>query len=478
MTNSRDDLCWLSIEEAAPLIESGELSPVELTRAHLERIERLDGALNSFITVLGDEALAQAEVAEREIADGGYRGPLHGIPVGLKDLYYTKGVRTTVGSKILRDFVPEYDAAVTERFNDAGAVLLGKLQMHEFALGATSVNPHDGPARNPWDTSRITGGSSGGSGAAVAGGLCMAALGSDTGGSIRIPSGLCGIAGIKPTFGMVSRHGVHPLSWSLDTVGPMTRTAWDAAVVLGALAGYDARDPSSSERAAGFSADSFTAGIDDGVDGLRIGMPDDFFYDVIDEEVASAICEAAGVFAELGATVERCSIPALNQALDISSTILVTEAAETLMRHLRERPKDIGADVRARLRLGAATPAVDYAEAQRARAAYNAELADAMRSFDLLLAPAAAVGAPGIEQEFVEVGGRTENALSLMSRLTRPFNLTGQPTASVPCGFTSDGMPIGLQIAGRNWQDATVLRAARAYEGATEWGKRRPEIAE
>ena len=478
MTNSRDDLCWLSIEEAAPLIESGELSPVELTRAHLERVERLDGALNSFITVLGDEALAQAEVAEREIADGGYRGPLHGIPVGLKDLYYTKGVRTTVGSKILRDFVPEYDAAVTERFNDAGAVLLGKLQMHEFALGATSVNPHDGPARNPWDTSRITGGSSGGSGAAVAGGLCMAALGSDTGGSIRIPSGLCGIAGIKPTFGMVSRHGVHPLSWSLDTVGPMTRTAWDSAVVLGALAGYDARDPSSSERAAGISADDLTTGIDDGVEGLRIGMPDDFFYDVIDEEVASAICEAAGVFAELGATVERCSIPALNQALDISSTILVTEAAETLMRHLRERPEDIGADVRARLRLGAATPAVDYAEAQRARAAYNAELADAMRTFDLLLAPTAAVGAPGIEQEFVEVGGRTENALSLMSRLTRPFNLTGQPTASIPCGFTSDGMPIGLQIAGRNWQDAAVLRAARAYEGTTEWGKRRPEIAE
>ena len=475
MTNSRDELCWLSIAEAAPLIESGELSPVELTRAHLERIERVDPSLNSFITVLGDEALAQAADAEREIAAGNYRGPLHGIPIGLKDLYYTKGVRTTVGSKILRDFVPDYDAAVTERFNDAGAVLLGKLQMHEFALGATSVNPHDGPARNPWDTSRITGGSSGGSGAAVAGALCMAALGSDTGGSIRIPSGLCGIVGMKPTFGMVSRHGVHPLSWSLDTVGPMTRTARDAAIVLGALAGYDARDPSSSERAADVSANDLTAGIDDGVAGMRIGIPDDFFYDVIDEEVASAICEASGVLAELGATVERCSIPALNHALGISSTILVTEAAETLMRHLRERPEDIGADVRARLHLGAMTPAVDYVEAQRARAAYNAELGEAMRTFDLLLAPTAAVGAPGIEQELVEVGGRTENALSLMSRLTRPFNLTGQPTASVPCGFTSDGMPIGLQIAGRNWQDAAVLRAARAYEGATAWGERRPE---
>ena len=469
---SRADLCFTSISEVSALIESRELSPVELVEAHLARVEETEPKLNAFITLLADEALEQANAAEREIAAGNYRGALHGIPIGLKDLYYTKGVRTTVGSRILRDFVPDYDAAVTENFSEAGAVLIGKLQMHEFALGATSVNPHDGPARNPWNPDRITGGSSGGSGAAVGGGQCMGALGSDTGGSVRIPAALCGIVGLKPTFGRVSRHGVYPLSWSLDTVGPMTRTVRDCAIMLNAISGHDPRDPSS----ANVPTQDFAEGIESGVEGLRIGIPDDFFYDVIDPQVAEAICQASGILSELGASVERCSLPALNHALGISSAILVTEAAEVHLDNLRNRPQDIGADVRARLHLGAVSPAVDYLEAQRARAAYNAELADAMRKYDLLLAPAAAVGAPGIDQEFVEISGKRENALSLMSRLTRPFNLTGQPTISVPCGFTDDGMPIGIQIAGRNWDEATVLRAAYAYEQATEWRHRRPTL--
>ena len=412
-----DELCFLSISEAAGLIESRQLSTVELTRAHLDRIERTDPVLNAFITLLGEEALESAEAAEREIANGEYRGPLHGIPIGLKDLYYTKGIRTTVGTKILRDFVPDYDAAVTEKFSDAGAILMGKLQMHEFALGATSVNPHDGPARNPWNPDRITGGSSGGSGAAVAGGQCMAALGSDTGGSIRIPGALCGIVGLKPTFGRVSRHGVYPLAWSLDTVGPMTRAARDSAIVLNALAGHDPRDPSS----ANVLTEDFTDGIENGISGLRIGIPDDFFYDVISPEVAEAVCRAAGVLADLGAEVERCSIPALNHALGISSAILVTEAAETVFDKLRDRPQDIGADVRARLRLGAVTPAVDYIKAQRARSAYNAQLEEAMQRYDLLLAPSVAVGATGIDQEFVEIAGSQENALSLMSQAHPPL---------------------------------------------------------
>ena len=467
-----DDLCFSTISEAARLIESGDLSPVALTQAHLDRIESTGPALNSFITLLAERALERAETAESEIAGGTYRGPLHGIPIGLKDLYYTKGIRTTVGSRILRDFVPDYDAAVVERFDEAGAVLLGKLQMHEFALGATSVNPHDGPAHNPWDVSRITGGSSGGSGASVAAGQCMAALGSDTGGSIRIPSGLCGIVGMKPTFGLISRHGVHPLSWSLDTVGPMTRSAHDAAIVMNALVGHDSRDPSSAQ----VPTPDYTEGIGNGLAGLRIGIPDDFFYDVIDDEVSAAICEAAGVLTELGAEVESCSIPALNHCLGISSVILVTEAAETLFSHIRERPEDIGADVRARLYLGAMTPAVDYIKAQRARNAYNRQLAKAMNTYDLLLAPTAAIGAPRIDQEYIEVGGNVENALSLMSRLTRAFNLTGQPTISVPCGFTSDGMPIGMQMAGRMWEDSVVLRAAHAFEQATEWHSQRPPI--
>ncbi|MCE2456208.1 MAG: amidase [Dehalococcoidia bacterium] len=469
---SGDELCYRTISETARLIESGSLSPVELTQAHLDRIGATDSQLNSFITLLAERALEQAKSAEIEIASGTYRGPLHGIPIGLKDLYYTRYIRTTIGSKILRDFVPEYDAAVVEKFDEAGAVLLGKLQMHEFALGATSVNPHDGPAHNPWDVTRITGGSSGGSGSAVSSGQCMAALGSDTGGSIRIPAGLCGIVGMKPTFGRISRHGVHPLSWSLDTVGPMTRSAHDAAIVMNALAGHDSRDPSSAQT----KTMDFTHGISDGISGLKIGIPEDFFYDVIDSEVSAAICQAAGVLAELGAVVESCSIPALNHCLGISSAILVTEAAETLFPHIRDCPDDIGADVRARLYLGAMTPAVDYIKAQRARAAYNEQLADAMETYDLLMAPTAAIGAPGIDQEFVEVNGRQENALSLMSRLTRAFNLTGQPTVSVPCGFTSDGIPIGMQLAGRMWEDSVVLRAAHTYESATEWHTRRPPI--
>lgn len=469
---SRDELCFSAITEAAQLIESGQLSPVELTQAHLDRIEATEPALNSFITLLADRALEQAVSSEREITGGIYRGALHGIPIGLKDLYYTEGIPTTVGSGILRNFVPDYDAAVVERFNDAGAILLGKLQMHEFALGATSVNPHDGPAHNPWDVTRITGGSSGGSGSAVASGQCMAALGSDTGGSVRIPAGLCGIVGMKPTFGLISRHGVHPLSWSLDTVGPMTRSAYDAAILMNALAGYDPRDPSSAI----VTEQDFTVGIEDGIAGLRVGIPEDFFYDVIDGEVSAAICQAAGVLSELGAEVENCTIPALNHCLGISSAILVTEAAETLFSHIRDCPEDIGPDVRARLYLGAMTPAVDYIKAQRARTAYNKQLAEAMDEYDLLLAPTAAVGAPGIDQESVEVGGKQENALSLMSRLTRAFNLTGQPTVSVPCGFTSDGLPIGMQLAGRMREDAVVLRAAHAYESATDWHTRRPPI--
>ena len=400
---TRDDLCFLTIGEASELIQGRQLSPVELTTAHLERIDRIEPSLNSFITLLADDALGEARSAEEQIAAGKYIGPLHGIPVGLKDLYFTRGIRTTVGTRILRDFVPEYDAAVTERFREAGAVLLGKLQMHEFALGATSVNPHDGPAHNPWDLGRITGGSSGGSGSAVAAGQCMAALGSDTGGSIRIPSGLCGIVGLKPTFGRVSRHGVYPLSWSLDTVGPMTRSVHDSAIVLNALAGHDPRDPSSAD----VRTEDFTADIDAGLNGVSVGIPEEFFYDVIDPEVAEAVNAAAGVLAELGASVERCSIPALRHSLAISSTILITEAAETLFDKLRDRPDDIGQDVRARLYLGALTPAVDYIKAQRARTAYNEQMDQAMREFEILLAPTTAVGAPGIDQEVVEVGGKT-----------------------------------------------------------------------
>ena len=466
------ELHYLSISEAADLISQKRLSPVELTQAHLTRIEATEPRLNSFITLLAYDALASAQTAEQEIQAGDYRGPLHGIPIGLKDLYYTKGILTTVGSKILRDFVPDYDATVTERFAEAGAVLMGKLQMHEFALGATSVNPHDGPAHNPWDVDSITGGSSGGSGSAVGSGQVMAALGSDTGGSVRIPAGLCGIVGLKPTFGRVSRRGVFPLSFSLDTVGPMTRTARDAALIMNVIAGYDSRDPSS----ANMPNEDFTAALGQSMNGLRIGIPDEFFYDIIDPEVAEAMCVATGMLGELGATVERVSIPVLNHSLAISSTILIAEAAEVHTENLRDRPQDIGADVRGRLQTGALTSARDYLKAQRARTEFNNQMAEVMERYDILVAPTSAIGAPKINQTHIEIGGRQENALSLMSRLTRPFNICGFPTATIPSGFTSAGLPIGMQIAGRPFEDATVLQVADAYEQATDWHTRRPPV--
>ena len=466
------ELVFLSIADAAELVAGRQLSPVEIVDAHLRRIDAIDGALNSFITLLRDESMAAAREAEGAIASGGHIGLLHGLPIGLKDLYYTKGIRTTMGSKIMGEFVPDADAAVTERFHAAGAIVIGKLQMHEFALGATSENPHYGPAHNPWDTGRMTGGSSGGSGSAVASGQCMGALGSDTGGSVRIPASLCGIVGLKPTFGRVSRYGVYPLSWSFDTVGPMTRTVRDAALVLNAIAGHDSRDLSSSRR----PTEDFAERLEDGISGVRIGVPREYFFERTDPQVTDAVREAASVLEGLGASVDEVSIPVLEHSQTISTPISQAEASQIHTEHLRDRAHDIGADVRGRLYQGALIPATDYIKAQRARTVYNARMAEAFQRFDALIAPTCPVGAPKLGERTVQVGDVAEPTLALLSRLTRPFNVSGVPTVSLPCGFTSYGVPIGLQIAGRPFEDAAVLRIAHAYEQATEWHKRRPPI--
>ncbi len=466
------ELVFLSIADAAELVAGRQLSPVEIVDAHLRRIDATDGALNSFITLLRDESMAAAREAEGAIGSGGYIGPLHGLPIGLKDLYYTKGIRTTMGSKIMGEFVPDADAAVTERFHAAGAIVIGKLQMHEFALGATSENPHYGPAHNPWDTGRMTGGSSGGSGSAVASGQCMGALGSDTGGSVRIPASLCGIVGLKPTFGRVSRYGVYPLSWSFDTVGPMTRTVRDAALVLNAIAGHDSRDLSSSRR----PTEDFAERLEDGISGVRIGIPREYFFEKTEPQVTDSVREAATVLEGLGASVEEVSIPVLEHSQTISTPISQAEASQIHTEHLRDRAHDIGADVRGRLYQGALIPATDYIKAQRARTVYNARMAEAFQRFDALIAPTCPVGAPQLGERTVQVGDVAEPTLALLSRLTRPFNVSGVPTVSLPCGFTSYGVPIGLQIAGRPFEDAAVLRIAHAYEQATEWHKRRPPI--
>jgi aspartyl-tRNA(Asn)/glutamyl-tRNA(Gln) amidotransferase subunit A len=473
----------LSIAEASCLIRDRKLSPVELTNASLALIEALEPRLNAFITVTGEQALAAAREAEKAIAAGEYRDRLHGIPVAIKDILGMAGVRMTAASKILADNVSAEDAEATARLKSAGAVILGKLNLHEFAYGATGVNPHYGPARNPWDTERITGGSSSGSAASVASGECFAALGTDTGGSIRIPASLCGIVGLKPTYGRVSKRGVIPLSWSLDHIGPLTRTVEDAALVLQAIAGHDPLDESSSER----DVPDYIAALRDGVTGLRVGVPKEYFFDKVDPTVESAVRGAIQTLSDLGATVVEVSLPHI---ADLPGALMAIQLPEALTYHkhwLAERAQDYGEDVRYRLELGANYTAVHYVQAQRLRElALQAWRQDVFSKVDLVATPTTPIPATPIEQ------GDLQTTLNLI-RFTNPVNLLRLPAISLPCGFTARparpegraeprgsgsavGLPIGLQLIGRWWDEATVLRAAHAYEQATDWHKRRPPL--
>ncbi len=465
------ELAYLSLAALADRLHRRELSPVEITRVYLDRIAALDGRLAAFITVTADRALAEAAAAEREIATGQYRGPLHGVPLALKDLLYTAGVRTTAGSKILSDFVPTEDATVVTRLRAAGALSLGKTNLEEFAFGATSINPHHGTCRNPWDLARIAGGSSGGSAAAVAAGLCSASIGTDSGGSIRQPSALCGLVGLKPTYGRVSRHGVVPLSWSQDHVGPIARTVRDAALLLQAIAGHDPRDPASSRA----PVPDYLGALGAGVAGLRFALPRDFFFDRTDPPVAAAVRAAARTLEGLGANVEEVPLPHAGLTVAAGATILFAEATAYHERWLRTRPQDYGPLVRARLRVGAAILATDYLKAQRARGVLIAETERLFDQVDALLTPTTAIAAPRHDEHTIRwPDGDDEDVRGATLRFTRPFNLLGFPAISIPCGFTSDGLPIGLQIVGRPFAEATVLRVARAYEAATAWTASRP----
>ncbi|MDC0035695.1 amidase family protein [Chloroflexi bacterium] len=455
-----DNLYQLTIGEASTLLSSKELSPVELVNAHLTRIEEIEHKLNSFITILGDTAKKSAAQAEKEILSGQWRGDLHGIPIGLKDLYFTKGVTTTIGSDVYKNFIPKYDARVTSNLMTAGAIILGKLQMHEFALGTTSYNPHYGPARNPWNTECITGGSSGGSGSSVSAGQCMGALGSDTGGSIRIPSALCGIVGMKPTFGRVSRYGVFPLSNSLDTVGPMTRTVEDNAIMLNAIAGHDKLDPYSAK----VEVPDFKTLLEKDISNLKIARIDTYFYDVIDTEVLNLINKACDQFESLGAEVETVEIPVLDHTLAISGTILLTEAAEIHSENLKTKSSLIGADVKLRLQQGALTSGIDYVKSQRGRTLYNQKVKELFQTYDILLAPTVPVGAPFIKDESIDINGTQELIGPLMARLTRPQNITGLPTISIPIGFTSKHMPVGMQLTAPAFEEGFLYNVAHQFE--------------
>ncbi len=461
------DPAHLSIAQAADRIRCRELSPVELTEACLSRIEALDGRINAFITVTAGAALEAARAAEKEIARGQYRGPMHGVPIALKDLFDVAGVRTTAGSKILADNVAREDCTTVARLKAAGAILLGKLNMHEFAFGATGVNPHYGPCRNPWDPDRITGGSSSGSGAAVAAAECLAALGTDTGGSIRIPASLCGVVGLKPTFGRVSQRGIIPLSWSLDHVGPLTSTVEDAAIVLQAIAGYDAADPSSAAE----PVPDYASTLREGISGLRIGIPKEFFFENVDPEIETAVRKAISVLEAQGAILEEVSLPHIEEIPAAVAAIMLPEALAYHQRWMEKRPADYGEDVRYRLELARGYSAVTHVQARRLRETAREEWRQGVFSrADILATPTTAIPAPAIEDSSLQT------TLNLI-RLTNPFNFLGLPAISIPCGFTASGLPIGLQLAGRWWDEAAVLRAAHAYQQATEWAQRRPQLS-
>jgi aspartyl-tRNA(Asn)/glutamyl-tRNA(Gln) amidotransferase subunit A len=455
----------LTIASLAPLIRRRRLSPVELTRALLARIDRLEPHLNSFITVTADLALAQARRAEKEIAGGAYRGVLHGIPICLKDLFHTGGVRTTAGSKILRNFVPDENATVVDRLLTAGAILLGKTNLHEFAYGATNLNPHYGPAKNPWSTDRVSGGSSGGSAVAVTAGLAVASLGTDTGGSIRIPSAACGCVGLKPTYGRVPVYGVIPLAPSLDHVGPICRCVEDAALVLEVIAGADPRDPAS----VGQVGERFAQDLKKGLRGLRIGVPRQYFFDHLQSEVRRNITGAIAVLEQTGAEIREVNLKHMGETARLAAEITVAEALVYHSRWMSKRPADYGPDLRLRFEEGMEMSALAYLQAQELRKVYAREFEQAMQSIDLMVAPTLPITAPRMDETEVGIGRAREDVRMALLRLTRPGNLTHLPAITVPCGVSSGHLPTGLQMIGRRMQEGTLLRAAYGFERLTPW---------
>ena len=464
----------LGIAELARAYSSGQVSPVEVVRHTLKRIARLDRDLNSYLCVTADRALEQARQAESEIRAGRRKSPLHGVPYAAKDLLDTRGIRTTVGSPILADNVPADDAAVIEKLSAAGAILLGKTGLHEWAYGITSSNPHFGPVRNPWNPERIPGGSSGGSAAALAAGLCSFSLGSDTGGSIRIPAALCGIAGLKPTFGRVSRRGAFPLGHTLDTLGPFGLTVQDTALAYQAIAGPDGTDPTTVDKPV--ELPRFDAGPN--LEGVAIGVARASYYEGLDPAVDSAVQSALSVLTDLGAQLREVALPNIDLANSLHRLILLAEATSVHHRRLDERGEEFGDDVRALLEQGRLVLASDYLNAQRQRRRFCREFARTLETVDALVMPAVPIPTARIGELEVEVNGRLENVRLATTRNIRALNLTGLPVLSVPCGFHSDGLPVGVQIVGRAFDERRVLEIGHAYETATEWHRRVPPIAQ
>ena len=471
----KQEIPFLSATQLSDLIRSREVSPVEATEAYLERISEIDGKLNSYITVCREEALAAAQEAEREIASGGYRGPLHGVPVAVKDQLNTRGIRTTGGSTILADNVPDEDATVIAKLKDAGSILLGKLNMSEFASGDAFRHPYGRP-RNPWDLTRNPGTSSSGSGAATAAGLCATSLGEDTGGSIRGPATFCGLVGIRPTWGRVSRYGMQGAAWSMDTAGPISRTVSDCAMTLEAIAGHDPKDPYTWDA----PVPNYTAALNGDIRGLKIGVVKERVYtEVVDSEVGEAVIRAIAQLGDLGAEIEEVSMPLMVHSAAVSSAIIMVDSAALHRKTIAERLGEYDYNNQVRLLAGSILPAQAYHKSLRLRHAIRQEILDALDRVDLLVMPTSSIPSSVIPER-AGIGSKQEVLDGYAGRrsFTSPYNLAGVPALSVPCGFTAGDqpLPIGLQIAGRPFDEGTVLNAAYAYEQANDWYLRRPGI--
>lgn len=483
------ELPFLTIREISGLIRRKEISPVELTQSVLNRIEEIDPKLHTYISVFEDEARSTAKEAEKLILSGTYLGPLHGVPISIKDIFLVKGTRTTCGSKILEHFVSPYDATVVERLKSAGAIIVGKNNMDEFAMGSSTENSYFGPTRNPWDLERVPGGSSGGSAACVAASLCFASVGTDTGGSIRQPAALCGIVGLKPTYGRVSRFGMIAFASSLDQAGPFTKTVEDTALMLDVIVGGDLRDSTSVHT----PVPDYTKHIKEGIKGIRIGVPKEYFIKGIDVEIEKSVMAAISLIEDLGGSIEEISLPHTEYAVSVYYILAPSEASSNLARYdgvrygfrstdanslrdmyMRTRAEGFGAEVRRRIMIGTYALSAGYYDAyylkaQRVRTLIKSDFDEAFKRVDVIMTPTSPESA-------FKLGEKTDDPLKmyLSDIFTIPCNLVGLPGLSMPCGFTSGGLPIGLQILGKPFDEEMLLRVAHNYELHTNWRERRP----
>lgn len=459
------------VEELAPLLKNKELSPVELTTAILDFAEDSQPKINSYMEFYRDEALESAKKVENEILIGQYKGMFHGIPLALKDNLYFKDKVTTMSSKIHKDFVSDYDATVVEKLRDAGAIFTGKLSMHEYAWGITNNNPHYGAVRNPWDLEKIPGGSSGGSGAAVAAGASVASLGTDTAGSIRIPSSACGIVGLKPTHGRVSKYGCYPLAWTLDHIGPMTKTVTDAAAMLEIISGFDHRDPT----CVNVSVDDYTSQLTGDVKDLVIGVNEDYFFNRVDNDVEKAVRAQIQSLVDRGAKVEVVKIPSLQYAEWAELVTSLSEASAIHHSDLQKRPEDFGEDIRLLFELGELPSAVDYLQAQQVRRQIKQEFNAIFNKVDVLISPTLPIVANNIGDNFADLNGEKVDLINNIIRFTGPSNLTGLPALTVPAGFKGN-LPIGLQIIGPAFKEGRILNVGYAVEQTNPLQGRKPSI--